>query len=53
MARKYASGKHSKAVCDRCGTKHDYDQLILEWTGLRVCRLYARKQASSNLLSDW
>ena len=37
--RKHASGKHSKAICDRCGAKHDYDRLILEWTGLRVCPL--------------
>ena len=41
MAR-YAAGKKSKALCDRCGLKYDYDQLKEQVvnrspSGLRVC----------------
>ena len=41
MAR-YAAGKKSKALCDRCGLKYDYDQLKEQVVnrrpnGLRVC----------------
>tara|TARA_X000001382_G_C3143007_1_gene170234 strand:+ start:71 stop:352 length:282 start_codon:yes stop_codon:yes gene_type:complete len=38
----YASGKRSKAICDRCGQKYKYSQLREEVensrrNGLRVC----------------
>ena len=33
----YASGKHSIAICDRCGFRYKYTQLQKEWTGFRVC----------------
>lgn len=33
----YATGKWSKAMCSRCGTKIDYQDLKMEWTGLYVC----------------
>ena len=33
----YASGKHSVAICDRCGFRYKYTQLKKEWTGFRVC----------------
>ena len=41
MAR-YATGKRSKAICDRCGLRYQYDQLKEEVqnrrpTGMRVC----------------
>ena len=41
MAR-YATGKRSKAICDRCGLRYKYDQLKEEVqnrrpTGMRVC----------------
>lgn len=39
---RYSSGKHSKAICDRCGQKYKYSQLKPEVynrkpNGLRVC----------------
>jgi len=34
---KYATGKHSLALCDRCGQQYDYVTLRKEWTGFRVC----------------
>jgi len=37
MARKYARGTYSKAMCDRCGFKVPYLSLRPEWTGFRVC----------------
>ena len=36
MAR-FATGKKSKALCDRCGFKYPYLSLKTEWNGLRVC----------------
>ncbi len=27
-----------KAVCDRCGFTYRLDELVTEWTGLKVCR---------------
>ena len=33
----YASGKHSIAICDRCGFRYKYTQLREEWNGFRVC----------------
>ena len=33
----YASGKHSIAICDRCGFQYKYTQLREEWNGFRVC----------------
>jgi len=33
----YASGKHSVAICDRCGFRFKYSKLRKEWTGFRVC----------------
>lgn len=33
----FASGKHSLAICDRCGFRFKYTQLQKEWTGFRVC----------------
>ena len=33
----YASGKHSLAICDRCGFRYKYTQLQEEWNGFRVC----------------
>lgn len=34
---KFASGKFSSAVCDRCGFPVPYNSIKAEWTGLRVC----------------
>jgi hypothetical protein len=34
----FTSGKFAQAMCDRCGDKVFYKKLILEWTGLRVCK---------------
>ena len=34
----YARGRHSRAVCDRCGFAYPYRVLKREWTGLYVCR---------------
>lgn len=33
----YASGKYSKAMCDRCGFEYEYTQLKKEWNGLKTC----------------
>ena len=33
----YASGKHAKAICDRCGWQYPYLSLKTEWTHARVC----------------
>jgi|TARA_R110000796_G_scaffold208240_1_gene324507 hypothetical protein len=33
----YASGKHSIAICDRCGFQYKYTELKKEWTGFFVC----------------
>ena len=33
----YATGKHSFAICDRCGFRYKYTQLKKEWTGFFVC----------------
>jgi len=35
---KYAIGKHSLAICDRCGFEYRYLELRKEWNGLRVCQ---------------
>ena len=35
---KFTAGKFAKAMCDRCGHKMPYKKLLLEWTGLRVCK---------------
>lgn len=36
---KFASGKHSWSLCDRCGFRHRYDQIVSEsGTEWRVCR---------------
>ena len=41
----YASGKFSRAVCDRCGQEYKYQQLKKEWNGLFVCpECYEPKQ---------
>lgn len=42
MTAPYASGKYSKAICDRCGQAMDYTELKAQIvarkdTGLRVC----------------
>lgn len=34
---KYAVGKKSLAICDRCGQQYRYLQLRKEWTGFKVC----------------
>lgn len=34
---KFATGKHSSAICDRCGFSVPYREIRAEWTGLRVC----------------
>ena len=33
----FASGKHALAICDRCGFRCDYLDMLEEWNGLRVC----------------
>lgn len=33
----YAAGTHALAICDRCGQRYKYDQLRLEWQGLKTC----------------
>ena len=33
----FSSGKFAKAVCDRCGDKIPYKNLLEEWTGFKVC----------------
>jgi hypothetical protein len=35
----YATGKHSRAMCARCGHKVRYKTLKQEWTGLWVCQV--------------
>ena len=30
----FAVGKHSQAICDRCGQQYDYLDLRKEWNGL-------------------
>ncbi len=35
---KYAIGKKSLAICDRCGQRYRYLELRKEWTGLKTCR---------------
>jgi len=34
---KYAIGKKSLAICDRCGQRYRYLELRKEWTGLKTC----------------
>ena len=34
---KFAIGKQSQAICDRCGFQYDYLQLKKEWTGFKTC----------------
>tara|TARA_R100000951_G_scaffold114161_3_gene117829 strand:- start:4738 stop:5040 length:303 start_codon:yes stop_codon:yes gene_type:complete len=34
---KYASGKYSKGICDRCGFEYPYGSLQKEWNNLKVC----------------
>jgi NAD-dependent SIR2 family protein deacetylase len=34
---KYAVGKKSLALCDRCGQQYRYLELRKEWNGLKVC----------------
>ena len=34
---RYASGKKSLAICDRCGQRYRYLKLRKEWTGLKTC----------------
>ena len=36
MAR-WASGKHSRAICDKCGFEVSYRSLKKEWTGIMAC----------------
>ena len=33
----YASGKYSRAICDRCGFDYPYNDLKKEWNGLKTC----------------
>ena len=33
----FASGRYSRAICDRCGQEYKYQQLKKEWNGLFVC----------------
>ena len=33
----FATGKRSRAICDRCGFPYRYRQLNEEWNGLRTC----------------
>jgi len=35
---KYTRGNYAYAICDRCGDKIKYKELIKEWTGLKVCK---------------
>lgn len=35
---RYATGKHSLAICDRCGFRVKYRDMVEEWNGLRVCQ---------------
>ena len=34
---RYATGKRSLAICDRCGQRYRYLQLRKEWTGFKTC----------------
>ena len=34
---RYATGTHSRAICDRCGFEVAYLSLQEEWTGFKVC----------------
>ena len=34
---RYATGKRSLAICDRCGQRYRYPKLRKEWTGLKTC----------------
>lgn len=34
---RYAVGKKSLAICDRCGQQYPYLTMRKEWTGLKVC----------------
>jgi|TARA_E500000318_G_C3554400_1_gene210410 hypothetical protein len=34
---KYATGRKSLAICDRCGQRYRYLKLRKEWTGLKTC----------------
>ena len=34
---KYAIGKKSLGLCDRCGQEYRYLELRKEWNGLKVC----------------
>ena len=38
MRNYFVSGQWN-VICDRCGLKHKSNQVRLEWTGLRVCKL--------------
>ena len=38
MGRKYATGKRSWAICDRCGQRYYRKDLKKEWTQLIVCQ---------------
>ena len=33
----YARGRHTQAICDRCGFQYFLLELRKEWNGLRVC----------------
>jgi hypothetical protein len=35
---RYAVGKKSLAICDRCGQQYPYLTLRKEWTGFKVCQ---------------
>ncbi len=34
---KYAVGKRSLAICDRCGQEYKYLELRKEWNGFKTC----------------
>ena len=34
---KYATGRKSLAICDRCGQRYRYLKLRKEWNGLKTC----------------
>lgn len=34
---KFASGKHARAICDRCGLEYRLHELRKEWNNLKVC----------------
>jgi len=33
----FATGKHSIAICDRCGQQYKFHELKQEWNGLKTC----------------